>query len=100
MLLFDLVSPAAEGGAACCPSDGLKLECDLDVMQFGDLELISLTDGFFRVDGGAMFGVVPKLLWETRMPADEKNRIIFGLRPLVVRGRGKTIIIDAGIATR
>jgi len=69
-------------------------------MQFGDLELISLTDGFFRLDGGAMFGVVPKSLWEKRMPADEKNRITFGLRPLVVRGAGKTMIIDAGIGDK
>jgi glyoxylase-like metal-dependent hydrolase (beta-lactamase superfamily II) len=69
-------------------------------MQFGDLELISLTDGSFRLDGGAMFGVVPKSLWEKRMPADEKNRITFGLRPLVVRGAGKTMIIDAGIGDK
>ena len=55
-------------------------------MTFGDLELISLFDGFFRLDGGAMFGVVPKPLWEKRAPADEKNRITLGLRPLVVRG--------------
>jgi glyoxylase-like metal-dependent hydrolase (beta-lactamase superfamily II) len=69
-------------------------------MQFGELDLISLTDGFFRLDGGAMFGVVPKPLWEKRMPADEKNRIIFGVRPLVVRGGGKTMIIDAGIGDK
>jgi glyoxylase-like metal-dependent hydrolase (beta-lactamase superfamily II) len=69
-------------------------------MQFGDLELISLTDGFFRLDGGAMFGVVPKPLWEKRMPADEKNRITFGLRPLIVRSAGKTMIIDAGIGDK
>ena len=69
-------------------------------MQFGDLELISLTDGFFRLDGGSMFGVVPKPLWEKRAPADEKNRITLGLRPLVVRGAGKTMIIDAGIGDK
>jgi len=66
-------------------------------MQFGDLELISLSDGVFRLDGGSMFGVVPKVLWEKRAPADEKNRIALGLRPLVVRSPGKTMIIDAGI---
>ena len=65
-------------------------------MRFGDLELISVSDGTFRLDGGAMFGVVPKPLWERRAPADQKNRIRCGLRPLVVRG-DKTIIIDAGI---
>ena len=69
-------------------------------MRFGDLELISLSDGFFRLDGGAMFGVVPKPLWEKRAPADEKNRITLGLRPLVVRGPGNTMIIDAGIGDK
>jgi len=47
-----------------------------------------------------MFGVVPKPLWEKRAPADEKNRITLGLRPLVVRGAGKTMIIDAGIGDK
>ena len=65
-------------------------------MTFGDLELIPLFDGFFRLDGGAMFGVVPKPLWERRAPADEKNRILLGVRPLLVRGE-KTMIVDAGI---
>ena len=65
-------------------------------MTFGDFELISLVDGFFRLDGGAMFGVVPKPLWEKRAPADDRNRIRLGLRPLLVRG-DKTMIIDAGI---
>jgi glyoxylase-like metal-dependent hydrolase (beta-lactamase superfamily II) len=69
-------------------------------MQFGDLELISLSDGMFRLDGGSMFGVVPKLLWEKRAAADEKNRITLGLRPLVVCGAGKTMIIDAGIGDK
>jgi glyoxylase-like metal-dependent hydrolase (beta-lactamase superfamily II) len=64
-------------------------------MQFGDLELIPLLDGHFRLDGGAMFGVVPKPLWERRAPADARNRIRLGMRPLVVRGE-RTVIIDAG----
>ena len=68
-------------------------------MRFGDLELVPLFDGFFRLDGGAMFGVVPKPLWERRAPADEKNRIRLGLRPLLVRGE-KTMIIDAGIGDK
>src|SRR5688572_30686337 len=60
-------------------------------MRFGDLELIPVSDGTFRLDGGAMFGVVPKPLWEKRAPADARNRIRCGLRPLVVRG-DKTLI--------
>jgi len=65
-------------------------------VRFGDLELLPLTDGTFRLDGGAMFGVVPKPLWEKRAPADERNRIRLGLRPLLVRGE-RTLLIDAGI---
>ena len=65
-------------------------------MRFGNLDLISVSDGTFRLDGGAMFGVVPKALWEKRAPADPRNRIGLGLRPLVVRG-DRTMIVDAGI---
>jgi glyoxylase-like metal-dependent hydrolase (beta-lactamase superfamily II) len=68
-------------------------------MTFGDLELTPLLDGFFRLDGGAMFGVVPKPLWERRAAPDEKNRIRLGLRPLLVRG-AQTMIIDAGIGDK
>ena len=69
-------------------------------MIFEDLELTPLSDGTFRLDGGAMFGVVPKPLWERRAPADDRNRIALGLRPLLVRGRGRTVIIDAGIGDK
>jgi glyoxylase-like metal-dependent hydrolase (beta-lactamase superfamily II) len=65
-------------------------------VKLGALELIPLLDGHFRLDGGAMFGIVPKPLWEKRAPADDRNRIRVGLRPLLVRGE-KTMIIDAGI---
>ena len=68
-------------------------------MILGELELISLTDGTFRLDGGAMFGVVPKPLWERRMPADARNRIFLGMRPLLVRG-DRTMLIDAGIGSK
>lgn len=62
----------------------------------GSLDLVSLSDGFCRLDGGAMFGVVPKPLWERRTAADDRNRVTLGLRPLVVRG-ARTLIIDAGV---
>ena len=68
-------------------------------MTLGDLELIPLIDGYFGLDGGAMFGVIPKPLWERRAPADDRNRIRLATRPLVVRGE-KTVIIDAGIGDK
>jgi glyoxylase-like metal-dependent hydrolase (beta-lactamase superfamily II) len=69
-------------------------------MQLGDLELISLSDGQFRLDGGAMFGVVPKALWQRRAPADDRNRIRLGLRPLLVRTGTLNVLIDAGIGDK
>ena len=70
-------------------------------MTLGDLTLTPLLDRHFRLDGGAMFGVVPKPLWEKRAPADERNRITMAMRPLLVQGpstsgRATTMIIDAG----
>jgi glyoxylase-like metal-dependent hydrolase (beta-lactamase superfamily II) len=64
-------------------------------MRLGDFELTPLLDGYFRLDGGAMFGVVPKMLWEKRAPADDRNRITMGMRPLLVRGE-RLMLIDAG----
>jgi glyoxylase-like metal-dependent hydrolase (beta-lactamase superfamily II) len=64
-------------------------------MIVGDIGLTFLLDGYFRLDGGAMFGVVPKPLWEKRAPADERNRITMAMRPLLVRGE-RLMIIDAG----
>lgn len=62
----------------------------------GDLELITLADGFLGLDGGAMFGVVPRSLWEKRLPPDDSNRIPLSMRPLIVRNGTQTVIIDAG----
>lgn len=67
--------------------------------QIGDLELTSLCDGFFGLDGGSMFGVVPKVLWAPKAPPDEKNRILLATRPLLVRGV-RTLLIDAGIGDK
>src|SRR5829696_7440157 len=66
-------------------------------MRLGEFELTPLLDGYLRLDGGAMFGVVPKTLWEKRAPADERNRVTMAMRPLLVRpANGPLLIIDAG----
>jgi len=64
--------------------------------QLGALELVSLHDGYFRLDGGAMFGGIPKSEWEQRARPDARNRVTLAMRPLVVRGV-RTMLIDAGI---
>jgi glyoxylase-like metal-dependent hydrolase (beta-lactamase superfamily II) len=70
-------------------------------MRLGDFELTPLLDGYLRLDGGAMFGVVPKTLWEKRAPADDRNRIVMAMRPLLVRpASGPLMIIDAGAGAK
>src|SRR5947209_16835261 len=68
--------------------------------RLGDFELIVCTDGTYRLDGGAMFGVVPKTLWQKRAPADEQNRILLGLNTVVVRTGAHTIVIETGIGNK
>lgn len=65
----------------------------------GDLELISVSDGVFRLDGGSMFGVIPKTMWSQKAQPDDRNRIPLAMRPLVVRG-ARTMIIDAGMGDK
>jgi glyoxylase-like metal-dependent hydrolase (beta-lactamase superfamily II) len=67
--------------------------------RVGAMELVSVSDGFFALDGGAMFGVVPKPLWSRVATPDDRNRIRMGMRPLVVLG-ASTMIIDAGVGQK
>jgi glyoxylase-like metal-dependent hydrolase (beta-lactamase superfamily II) len=68
--------------------------------QVGDFELTICTDGSYRLDGGAMFGVVPKMLWQKRAPADEQNRILLGLNTVVVRTGRQTVLIETGVGNK
>src|SRR5690242_14339917 len=65
--------------------------------NIGDIAVTSLFDGWLSLDGGAMFGVVPKTLWEKKLPADEHNRVKMSLRPLLVRTSHGPVVIEAGV---
>jgi glyoxylase-like metal-dependent hydrolase (beta-lactamase superfamily II) len=69
-------------------------------MQVGEFEVTVCTDGTYRLDGGAMFGVVPKPFWEKRPPADEQNRILLGLNSVVVRTGEQTVLIETGVGNK
>lgn len=69
-------------------------------MKLGTFELHLLSDGTFRLDGGSMFGVVPKALWQKTNPSDDQNRILMGLNALFVRTDEKNILIETGIGNR
>jgi len=66
----------------------------------GDFELTFCSDGTYLLDGGAMFGVVPKTLWAKRSPADAENRILLGLNTTVVRTGRHVVLIETGIGNK
>ncbi|HEX2093995.1 MAG TPA: MBL fold metallo-hydrolase [Longimicrobiaceae bacterium] len=66
----------------------------------GDFRIHALEAGLQRLDGGAMFGVVPKPLWERRIPADERNRIPLGLRCLLVETPDELVLIETGLGNK
>ena len=69
-------------------------------LSLGDLELILCSDGTYLLDGGAMFGVVPKTLWSRRAMADAENRILLGLNSTVVRTGTATVLIETGVGNK
>jgi len=69
-------------------------------MHLGELEVQYLHGGNFYLDGGAMFGVVPKPLWEKKSPPDNRNRIRLAANSLLVRTQNKYILIETGNGTK
>lgn len=69
-------------------------------LTLGDTELIILSDGTYQLDGGAMFGVVPKSLWEKRIKADERNLLTLGLNSLLIRNGKQTVLVETGIGPK
>ncbi|HUV36474.1 MAG TPA: MBL fold metallo-hydrolase [Patescibacteria group bacterium] len=69
-------------------------------MRIGEFTLTAVETGTFRLDGGTMFGVVPKVLWSTTNPADENNRIAMAMRALCIEGGDRRIVVDSGAGTK
>ncbi|HEX2863924.1 MAG TPA: MBL fold metallo-hydrolase [Deinococcales bacterium] len=67
-------------------------------LDVGKIRVTSLTDGKVRLDGGAMFGTVPRVLWERLTRPDERNRIPLRINPLLVEVEGKRLLIETGMA--
>jgi glyoxylase-like metal-dependent hydrolase (beta-lactamase superfamily II) len=65
-------------------------------LKIGEYEVHPIPTGIFGLDGGAMFGTVPKVLWEKAIPADEKNRIPMEARALLLKSPKRNILIDCG----
>jgi len=69
-------------------------------LHLGDFELTAVSDGIYRLDGGAFFGVVPKAMWEKKVKADAENYVPVGLNSLVVRTGDYTVLIETGIGNK
>ncbi len=69
-------------------------------VRIGDVEIFLISDGFARVDGGGMFGLVPKIMWEKKHPADDLNRVGMGVNSLLIKDGGHLIVVDAGYGSK
>src|SRR4030065_1107553 len=67
------------------------------MLKSGDFQIFSLVEGRFHLDGGAMFGIVPKIMWEKFLPPNDKNLIPLDCNLLLIKTKGKNILIDSGM---
>ncbi len=65
-------------------------------MKLGDIEIHSILENYFLIDGGAMFGVIPKVIWSKLYPSDERNMIRLDLNPLLIKTGKEIIVVDSG----
>src|SRR5256886_15998859 len=72
----------------------------VETRRLGRWTIHAIQAGGQRLDGGAMFGVVPKPLWERRIPADERNRIQLGMRCLLIEHPSGPILVDTGAGNK
>src|ERR1700741_330654 len=69
-------------------------------MHLGEIEVLYLDGGKFGLDGGAMFGVVPKVLWEKQKPPDEMNRVTMDMNCLLIREGSHVVLVETGAGSK
>ena len=69
-------------------------------VTIGDFEVLVLSDGTYELDGGAFFGVVPKIFWEQRIQADGRNMLKVGTNCLLIRDGKQTVLVETGIGSK
>src|ERR1700761_1264293 len=69
-------------------------------LALGDFELSIFSDGTYPLDGGAFFGVIPKIMWSRKLPADEKNYCTAGLNSLLIRTGKKNVLVETGMGNK
>jgi len=69
-------------------------------LTLGDFELSIFSDGTYPLDGGAFFGVVPKVMWSKKVTADDKNYVTAGLNSLLIRTGKQTVLVETGMGNK
>ncbi len=69
-------------------------------LTLGDFELSIFSDGTYPLDGGAFFGVIPKILWSRKVEADERNYVQAGLNSLLIRTGKQNIVVETGMGNK
>jgi len=69
-------------------------------LMLGNFELSVFSDGTYPLDGGALFGVVPKLMWSRKVEADDRNYVTAGLNSLLIRTGKQTVLIETGMGNK
>ena len=69
-------------------------------LKLGEFELSIFPDGTYPLDGGAFFGVIPKVMWSRKLEADESNRVTSGLNSLLIRAGKQTILVETGMGNK
>lgn len=85
----------AGGNAEAPPPEKKVIVC-----ESGGVRVRAVDAGRVRLDGGAMFGVVPKPLWSRRIPADDRNRIALAMRPLLIETADRVVLVDTGLGNK
>lgn len=73
---------------------------NIQILKRSNMELYTIDTGFFKLDGGAMFGVVPKSIWQKLNPADDNNMCTWAMRCLLIRDGNRLILVDNGIGNK
>lgn len=69
-------------------------------LTLGDFELSVFSDGTYPLDGGAFFGVIPKVMWSKKVAADERNYVTAGLNSLLIRTGKQTVLVETGMGNK
>src|ERR1700745_2557927 len=69
-------------------------------MKLGDFDLSIFSDGTYPLDGGAFFGVIPKVMWSKKVAADERNYVSAGLNSLLIRTGKQTVLVETGMGNK